>query len=105
MKTGLSCLQARPASGERAFNHGHGRLSNLIINRRIGEGFVISDNITITIVSLEVDGFIIDIAAEAALPLMKHNGYNQLAKQARCALQTGEDLLINNKIIIRAAHV
>ena len=72
-----------------------------MINRHLGESFVINDNVTLTMSALEAAGLIIDIAAAKALLIMKRNGDSQWAKEARCALQTGEDLLINRHIIIR----
>lgn len=98
MKTGLSLLSTR-----RPLNKDHIRLSNLVINRHLGESFVINDNnnIAFTMNALEADGLIIDIASDKVLLILKRNGDSLLAKEARCALQTGEDLIINRHIIIR----
>ena len=98
MKTGLSLPSTRLP---RPLNQDHIRLSNLVINRHLGESFVINDNVTFTMSALEAAGLIIDIVAARALLIMKRNGDSQWAKAARCALQTGEDLLINRHIIIR----
>lgn len=98
MKTGLSLPSTRLP---RPLNKDHIRLSNLVINRRLGESFVINDNITFTMNALEADGLIIDIASDKVLLILKRNGHIQWAKKARCALQTGEDLIINRHIIIR----
>ena len=98
MKTGLSLPSTRLP---RPLNQDHIRLSNLVINRHFGESFVINDNITFTMNALEADGLIIDIACDKALLILKRNGDSLLAKEARCALQTGGDLIINRHIIIR----
>ena len=96
MKTGLPLLSTR-----RPLNKDQIRLSNLVINRHLGESFVINNNITFTMNALEADGLIIDIASDKVLLILKRNGDSLLAKEARCALQIGGDLIINRHIIIR----